>query len=427
MPTFAPIGSREELVFLLSMGAELEHGLACLYLFTAFSLKRDLAEGGMTEDQLKLAKRWRRTIADVAIQEMLHLAQVNNLLTAVGGAPHFLRPNFPQPASAYPFGMALTLEPFNERTTRRLACFELPEDLSPERRATFEPMCAEFVSLATDDDEGAPESGLEPYPIDFRTVGEFYHKVEAAFRTMPEDHLFIGPPDAQASGSYLDFAQELVPVVDRVSAIAGIEMIVLQGEGAREDSPDSHFARFDAMRRDYLAEIERSRAMGLAFAPSRPVVPNPITRHHRDAVGGSVIVDPTTHRVAEVFNVAYEALLHTLMRFFAHEDETEEELRRLGVVSLSLMTEVVGPLGEALARMPFGGADHAGMTAGASFGFTRDMEMLPHKRAAWLFIRELLEGMRDPAAELAALAGAPLELGRARDAISKLAREFPSL
>src|SRR2546421_7001389 len=98
----APVTTREELIYLLSRASELEHGLACIYLFAAYSLKNDVSEGGMTDDQAALVRGWRWHLAAVAIEEMFHLAQVSNLLTAIGGAPHFKRTNFPMPASAYP-------------------------------------------------------------------------------------------------------------------------------------------------------------------------------------------------------------------------------------------------------------------------------------------------------------------------------------
>src|SRR5260221_8357430 len=94
----APVTTREELFFLLARASELEHGLACIYLFAAYSLKNDASEGGMTEAQAEMVRGWRQHLAAVAIEEMLHLAQVSNLLTAIGGAPNFKRTNFPMPA-----------------------------------------------------------------------------------------------------------------------------------------------------------------------------------------------------------------------------------------------------------------------------------------------------------------------------------------
>jgi hypothetical protein len=85
----APVTTREELIYLLSRAAELEHGLACIYLFAAYSLKSDVSEGGMTDEQATMVRGWRRFLSSVAVEEMGHLAQVSNLLTAIGGAHEF--------------------------------------------------------------------------------------------------------------------------------------------------------------------------------------------------------------------------------------------------------------------------------------------------------------------------------------------------
>ena len=55
-------------------------------------------------------------IWEVAAQEMLHLALANNLLTAIGAAPHFRRPNFPQSGRYYPKDFRFTLTPFDAAT-----------------------------------------------------------------------------------------------------------------------------------------------------------------------------------------------------------------------------------------------------------------------------------------------------------------------
>jgi hypothetical protein len=56
-------------------------------------------------------------------EEMLHLALVQNLLSAIGAAPHLGRPNLPAPAHHYPAGVNLTLVPFASwRATRSTRC-----------------------------------------------------------------------------------------------------------------------------------------------------------------------------------------------------------------------------------------------------------------------------------------------------------------
>src|SRR5438270_3418184 len=154
----APVTTREELIYLLSRAAELEHGLACIYLFAAYSLKSDVSEGGMSEEQAAMVRGWRRFLSLVAVEEMGHLAQVSNLLTAIGGAPHFKRTNFPLPPSAFPFGIRLSLEPFSQETIERFVCYEMPETgiLSAEQQALFDPIKARVLET-----QGAMQARLE--------------------------------------------------------------------------------------------------------------------------------------------------------------------------------------------------------------------------------------------------------------------------
>src|SRR5436305_12237270 len=88
------VENRGQLIYLLREAAELEHGIMCQYLFAAFSLKQSTDEG-LTSEQLEAVGRWRRTVLEVVRQEMLHLSLVQNLLTAIGAAPHLGRPNLP--------------------------------------------------------------------------------------------------------------------------------------------------------------------------------------------------------------------------------------------------------------------------------------------------------------------------------------------
>jgi hypothetical protein len=298
-PHIAAVNTREELIYLLSRASELEHGLACVYLFAAYSLKRDASEGDLTDDQAAMVRGWKRHLAHVAIEEMLHLAQVSNMLTAIGGAPHFTRTNFPLPPSAYPFGLRLSLEPFSRDIIERFVCYEMPEAgvLTPAQEAVYARMRARIIALEggaprDDGSGGAPlgsvdEDGVscEPFDIDFKTVGEFYHKIETGFDSIPETELFIGPPEAQGSARFLDFDGELVRVLDRATACAAIDMIVEQGEAPSSAHPDAHFVVFDTIRNEFERAVAAAVASGTVFQPVRPVAPNPMTRFYDDTWG----------------------------------------------------------------------------------------------------------------------------------------------
>jgi hypothetical protein len=125
------IEHREALIYMLCEAAELEHGIMCQYLFAAFSLK-DAPDEGLTAAQQEVVARWKAAIVRIAGEEMMHLALVQNLLSAVGAAPHLVRPNLPAPAGHYPAGVRLALLPFGEDAVRHFMYLERPEGMDLE-------------------------------------------------------------------------------------------------------------------------------------------------------------------------------------------------------------------------------------------------------------------------------------------------------
>ena len=67
---------RSDLLTLLSEACELEHGVACSYLYSAFSIKNAPEE--FAPEQHQKIRSWSKQSYEVAKQEMLHLAQVAN-------------------------------------------------------------------------------------------------------------------------------------------------------------------------------------------------------------------------------------------------------------------------------------------------------------------------------------------------------------
>jgi len=61
---------------------------------------------------------------------MLHLALSTNILTSVGAAPHFERPNFPILSRWYPSGVQIALVPFCERAVGHFIYLERPEGMA---------------------------------------------------------------------------------------------------------------------------------------------------------------------------------------------------------------------------------------------------------------------------------------------------------
>lgn len=110
-------------------------------------------------------------------------------------------------------------------------------------------------------------------------------------------------------------------------------------------------------------------------------------------------------------------MLLTLARYFAHTDETPEQLRALAHVAVGLMFEAIQPLGELLTSLPFG-PTHPGRTAGPTFElFYRTGYLLPHREAAWIV---LWERLRQTAEFARGIEGVPgTTLGKVASALDK--------
>src|SRR5262245_10965845 len=171
------VHDREQLITLLTEAAEIEHGLMCCYLYAAFSLKT-ADDSGLSLTQIEATRRWRDIILNVAIEEMLHLGLVANLMTAVGATPHFSRPNFPVAPGYHPAGIVVELAPFSKATIDHFVFLERPEGVDLPDGAGFGP--GRPYERATRPDV------LVPSAQDFLTVGYLYRAIENGFgRLMP--------------------------------------------------------------------------------------------------------------------------------------------------------------------------------------------------------------------------------------------------
>jgi len=374
------IEHREALIYMLCEAAELEHGIMCQYLFAAFSLKQS-ADEGLTEAELEVVTRWRKQISHVATQEMLHLALVHNLMTAIGGAPHLARENMPAAANHYPAGVQLALLPFGEQALQHFMFLERPEGMD-----LADADCLEAVGRA---EPMMAEGDIVPRLQDFATVGHLYRSIEVGLahlaEKLGEQWLFIGPPRAQATSANFHWP-ELIPVTDLASACQAIGEILEQGEGPRGDWRTAHFGQFV----NILDEYQQMRAANPAFDPVRPVMAaNVRPTQHGDV---PLVTDPLTGECMDLFNVAYEILLLALERYFAHTEETDEQLETLAELTLALMFSALRPLGNLITELPVG-SEFPGKTAAPSFELFYESDyLIPHRAAAWALLEERLRG-----------------------------------
>jgi hypothetical protein len=414
------VQNREHLWYLLAEASQLEHMIMCQYLYATFSLKSD-GDEGLTEVQAAAIARWRRVLHDITIQEMLHLALVANLMAAIGAAPTLTRPNFPQRSNYFPPSVQLDLLPFGEAALTHFLYLERPEGMERVDAEGFVPTPLVHEPLQ-------PEEVL-PRMQDFATVGHLYRGISAGLtrlvERLGERAVFVGAPRAQARPQVVGWP-ELVAVTDLDSAHAAVEEIIDQGEGARGDWHGAHYGRFLDVWTEY-GELRRDFP---AFAPARPVTAA-FTRQPYDVVTPQTLVtDPAARAVAELCNLAYEAILQSLTRFFTHTDESDDQLAKLVGSAIDIMTGVLAPLGSALTRLPVG-HEYPGRTTGPAFEMYYPMgNFVPWRPSAWAVLTERVRVLADRCDEVAAsdLAGAASveePAATARRIATDLAAEVP--
>jgi len=381
------IAYREGLLHALYEAAELEHNLMCTYLYAAFSLKSGVEEGLRAEEAASVA-RWRREIIAVAIDEMSHLAAVWNITSALGGAPRVGRTNFPLDPGYLPASLVVKLTPFNAALLQHFVHLERPIGSGEPEGQGFAP---ERVFV-----RGSVGSRLTPMGVDYATVGEFYAALGASLRTfvakVGATEEFCGDPALQLSEREIDLAGAR-RVVCLKTALAAFDSIVRQGEGASDDSADSHFRRFCALRTEF-AVLE---AANPAFAPSHAAATNPVLRRPPRPEGRVWIEAEASIVVVDLANATYQLMLRLLAYAYAvpapHPDKALA--LELGVAAMRAVTL----LGEQAARLP-AGPTNPGCNAGMSFTTLRDAAALPPGPAAGRFFRERFADLATAAARI---------------------------
>jgi CDGSH-type Zn-finger protein/uncharacterized Fe-S cluster protein YjdI len=288
-----------------------------------------------------------------------------------------------------PASVVVRLAPFSEDVLQHFIYLERPhESIEPDGEG-FAPE-RQFV-------RGMSARRLTPMGIDYATVGEFYAALSAELRTLVdrvgETAAFSGDPALQLSEGEVN-----LPGARRVicleTALASMDAIVRQGEGAAQHSEGSHFSRFCAIR----AEFQDLKRANPAFVPNHPAATNPVLRPPPRPEGRVWIEDEASIAVVDLANAAYGLSLRLLA--YAYVLPATDPDKGL-VVDLSLgLMRAVSYLGEQAARLP-AGPSNPGCNAGVPFTILRDAGALPAGPAAQRFFIERF-------AELAAAATALL-------------------
>jgi Ferritin-like len=397
--------------------------LMLMYLYSAFSMKAYNEElKGEKESAEVLRDRlrnWEGRILLVARQEMEHLGFVCNMLSSIGGNQYFDRPNFPQVPNYWPVDLPIELEKFGVVSLLRFLKYEKPDNLTdPE----LDKLMASFSNRLL--------KSTQPIEPKFTSLGELYKQIREAFRTLPDDQLFLVPPDYQVDNDTLfgsgsmskpTYDMYIFKVWDRQSAINAVDEIIEQGEGTLTSKPVTvadldpacHYMQFRAILIEYLGGKLSGNP---TFEGARNCVRNPAWELHQDTITRTVfngtskgpqpplsvaiLSHPWTRDMLSIANTAYESLMQMLIRLYTYSGDTPKEVYGLTqTVFFPMMTMVIRPLSELMSLLPAFIEKDSTYTAGPGFEFFRTIGFLPHKPSAWITIYERLSENADAFAD----------------------------
>ncbi|HEY8617942.1 ferritin-like domain-containing protein [Phenylobacterium sp.] len=358
------IETREHLIHVLTEAAQIEHNLLCSYLYAAFSLKRP-GEPGLSPRQEAAVERWRKTIVTVALEEMAHLATVNNLLVAVGGAPHFDRANLPLAPGYHPAGVIVRLTPFTMETLDHFIFLERADHHRLQDAPGFEPV----------DVERKPRrGGLTPSAADYLTVGALYDSIGEGLTRLVERHGEAKMIDDTGSRQ-LDTEVARLPNVARLtslaSAHAAIAWIKEEGEGSTGSASgqESHFDRFCAIKAEWLQFTGEDPA----FEPAWPAAHDPVMRKPLEGLDRVWVTAEPAASLLDLGNALYGFMLQLLSQAYACDEPADQA--RLMNAAVELM-EGCAAAATGLARLPASEA-RPGVHAGLTFAVPRNLGFRP--------------------------------------------------
>ena len=384
------IGPREQLFHLLAEASEIEHTLMCSYLYAAFSLKSQ-SDHALSEHEAQAVKRWRKEILGVATEEMVHLLLVSNLSIALGGRPHFGRPNFPVSPGYFPSGVTVKLTPFSVATLEHFIFLERPRGVDLPDGEGFEP--------ENDYEREEAHYGLMPSVQDYATIGHLYDALRAnliaSAKRLGERALFVGPVAAQVGADAVKL-DGITTIHDLHSALAAIDTIVEQGEGSRANSEESHYQRFLNMQSEYRELLDSNPS----FAPAWPAAESPVMRRPPEPEDKVFIDDPRAAQVLDFANAVYGLLIRFLLQAFGRQGPSASAAQRGYIGAAIDLMHVMGSVCSALVTLPASPA-RPGLNAGMSFTMLRSVEPFFSGEAERQLVTERLTELRHGARAVA--------------------------
>ena len=222
-PGYELITEVEHLHYYLKQALKLEHATIPPYITALYSLKP-----GTNLEALHI-------IRAVAVEEMLHLTLVANVLNAVGGdvkstltAPDFV-PKYPAYIPTGSTDFQVDLRKFSPETVKAFMKIERAEEVEEGKPLVVARPVQEKYHFLT------IHNGQQSNT--FYSIGLFYSEIVRGLFALHKKMgpaLFCGAPERQITPQYYyNGGGDIIPVTDLRSAMRAIRMIQEQGEGSR--------------------------------------------------------------------------------------------------------------------------------------------------------------------------------------------------
>ncbi len=337
----------------LEAALQLEHATIPPYLTALYSIRP-----GTNVEAAQI-------IRTVAVEEMLHLTLVGNVLNAIGGTVDLTRPGFVPSYPAYlPDG-----ETDFSVDLRRFSPEAIESFLKIERPASTRDGIIRTISRRPHPKGIAAGRAHGEADEHFYSIGEFYMAIESGLRFLHAqmgDKLFSGDPARQIGPEYYySGGGGLIEVHDLDSALAALELIAEQGEGVDDhifddDGEIAHYYRFHQ-----LVAGRYYRPGDAAHQPTGAPVPVDWKAVYPVRTNARLADFPAGLREkAAAFNTDYATFLRSLTEAFGGAPERFPE-------AVGDMFRLKDGFGQ-LVRTPLG----ADETAGPTFEIDAAMEAL---------------------------------------------------
>ncbi|WP_179137448.1 ferritin-like domain-containing protein [Candidatus Entotheonella palauensis] len=347
---------RSKLARLLRQASTVEQQLLLVYLYTIFSLKTG-PDATCSAAEWESVRRWYSKMLMIARQEMEHLSLVQSMLLAIGEKPYFDRDNLvtvPPPEveglaqTPQPIQFPIQLQPFNKQTIEQYVCVESP---------SWETLVAYHQPIPTwcfTDDENHKNCVLQSFEsyidldgakpdeeIGAGSIEILYRHIRDLIEDLDESAFESPYNQAEVVSEYQIF---VFPVTGKASALAAVDLITKQGEGSNASHTyTSHFRVFS----DILKELETLLKRNPRFEPAYA---------WQVVHSAAEIPDEKTRDIFTLLNEAYVSLALILAGFYYRFSSASGLSITLQQAAFApMMTMVIRPLFEILARLPIDG------------------------------------------------------------------------